>query len=385
MPTKTWVLTDVANRVFVERMSKTAKDGLTLSGSSSWSLAKLRLSGGVSEGVDVIEVNNGRLSLSILPTRGMGIWKGMCDGLELGWKSPVALPVNPMFINPQDRGGLGWLAGFNELLCRCGMDSNGPPGEGVTLHGRIANIPAHHVEASVSTDGPGTLTVTGVCDETALFGPCLRLKSTLSTTAGSNRVTITDEITNLSGKPGELEMLYHVNFGRPFLEAGAKVLAPTLEVAPRNARATEGIDRYDIYDAPVPGYAEQVYFYDLAAGADGRTLVLLRAAHGEKGVTLHFDKQQLPCFTLWKNTQAEADGYCTGIEPGTNYPNPKPYEKSHNRVVLIPPGATYTIALEMAVHSQAEEVQAVEKEIAALQKSPAKVHRTPQPRFSPVT
>ena len=49
------------------------------------------------------------------------------------------------------------------------------------------------------------------------------------------------------------------------------------------------------------------------------------------------------------------------------------------------PGGTYTISLEMAVHSKAEEVQAVEKEIAGLQKSPAKVHRTPQARFSPVT
>ena len=385
MPTKTWVLTDVANRVYVDRLSKTAKDGLALAGSNDWSLSKQRLLGGVSEGVDIVEIHNGRMSLSLLPTRGMGIWKGLCDGLELGWKSPVGQPVNPMFINPQDRGGLGWLAGFNELLCRCGMDSNGPPDESVTLHGRIANIPAHYVEASVSTDGPGTLSVPGVCDETSLFGPCLRLKSTLSTTAGSNRLTITDEITNLSGKPGELEMLYHVNFGRPFLEAGAKVVAPTLEIAPRNARGAEGIDGYDIYEAPVPGYAEQVYFYDLAAGNDGRTLVLLRAAHGEKGVSLHFDKRQLPCFTLWKNTQAEADGYCTGIEPGTNFPNPKPYEKSHDRVVMIPPGGTYTVSLEMAVHSKAEEVQAVEKQIAGLQKSPPKVHRTPQARFSPVT
>jgi hypothetical protein len=384
VPTKTWVLTDVANRVYVDRLSRTTKDALPLAGSNQWSLSKHRLRGGMSDGVDVIEVNNGRLSFSVLPTRGMGLWKGTCDGLDVGWKSPVALPVNPMFVNAHDRGGLGWLMGFNELLCRCGMDSNGPPGEGATLHGRLANIPAHYVEASVSTEGRGTLSVTGVCDETSLFGPCLRLKSAVSTTAGSNRLTIVDEVTNLSGKEGELEMLYHVNLGRPFLEAGSRVLAPTLEVAPRNPRAMEGIDRYDIYEAPVPGYAEQVYFYDLAANGEGETLVLLRGAHGEKGFSLHFNKKQLPCFSLWKNTQAEADGYCTGIEPGTNYPNPKPYEKTNNRVVMIPPGGTYSIRLEMAVHSKAEEVQAVEQQISTLQRpQPAKVHRTPQAKFSP--
>ena len=60
MPTKTWVLTDVTNRVYVERLSKTAKDGLALAGSNDWSLSKHRLSGGVSDGVDVIELHNGR-------------------------------------------------------------------------------------------------------------------------------------------------------------------------------------------------------------------------------------------------------------------------------------------------------------------------------------
>ncbi|RPI73933.1 MAG: DUF4432 family protein, partial [Planctomycetaceae bacterium] len=205
MPVHFWTLTDVATRTWLDEFS------FILAGADdeAASVEKYTLRGGLSEGVDVVEVNNGRLSISIVPTRGMGLWRGTCDGLELGWKSPVSFPVNPAFVNALDRGQIGWLAGFNELLCRCGLDANGPPGDGANLHGRIANIPAHRVEVSVDTEGPGTIAVTGLVDETMMFGPCLRLKSTVSTTLGANSLTIIDEVTNLSAKPADLELLYH--------------------------------------------------------------------------------------------------------------------------------------------------------------------------------
>src|SRR5579862_7070260 len=192
MANHNWVLTDVARRIWREEFHAAAGVDVKLAGSDNWSIEKCRLRGGLSDGVDVVELNNGRLSVAIVPTRGMGLWRGTCDGLELGWRSPVALPVNPAFVNAGERGGIAWLAGFNEWICRCGLDFNGPPGPEGTLHGRIANIPAHSVEVAVSTDGAGAIAVTGIVDETTMFGPCLRLKSRVETVAGSNRLTIID-------------------------------------------------------------------------------------------------------------------------------------------------------------------------------------------------
>ena len=103
----------------------TAKDlGNT---SASWRITKRTLRGGLSSGVDVVEVDNGRLKVAILPTRGMGIWKAWMDGFELGWKSPVRGPVHPAFVPIGEPSGLGWLSGFDELMCRCGLHSNGAP------------------------------------------------------------------------------------------------------------------------------------------------------------------------------------------------------------------------------------------------------------------
>src|SRR5262245_9807738 len=380
-----WVLTDVSKRIWRESFSVAASPELKLAGSDGWSVSKHTLRGGRSDSVDVVELNNGRLALSILPTRGMGLWKGTCDGLELGWKSPVAFPVNPAFVNLAERDGLGWLAGFNEWLCRCGLEFNGPPGKDGTLHGRIANIPARPVDVSITTVGPGTSSVSVDADETMMFGSSLLLNSTVETAAGSNRIRITDEITNFGGGTRELELLYHINTGRPFLEPGARFVAPILEVAPRDATAAAGIDTFDTYAAPLAGFAEQVYYFDLAADKDARTQTLLKSAHGDKALGIAFDKRQLPYFALWKNTIAEVDGYVTGLEPATNFPNLKGFERQQSRVISLAPGATHTARLDIDVHSTPQGVHVAEQAIAVLRKGHTpRVHREPQAKWSPL-
>ncbi|MFM7925433.1 MAG: DUF4432 family protein, partial [Planctomycetaceae bacterium] len=70
-----------------------------------------RLHGGMSDGVDVVTINNGRLQLKLLPTRGMGVWKGEIDGVPVQWNSPVQRPVHPNWVDPMRLGGIGWVDG----------------------------------------------------------------------------------------------------------------------------------------------------------------------------------------------------------------------------------------------------------------------------------
>ncbi|HEY0983364.1 MAG TPA: DUF4432 family protein [Schlesneria sp.] len=270
MTIQTLVLTDADAGVHLDHGELRPNNTMDLRGSPHWSIRWRTLRGGVSDGVDVVELDNGHLSLCILPTRGMGIWKGRFNDLPLEWKSPVERPVHPKFVNQLDRGGIGWLHGFNELLCRCGLAFLGPPGddrgEKLTLHGRIANLPAHRVEVRVDTTGPGSLELRGVVDESSMFGARWRLTTTYRLEAGSNYCSITDDITNLGGQPAELSLLYHINIGRPFLEPYASYAVPSIEVAPRDARAAQGIENYQIYGAPVAGFQEQVYFHTPIGG-----------------------------------------------------------------------------------------------------------------------
>jgi len=394
--TKSWTLTDVAGDLWIDSFA-VGNDSLRLPTPHDWSLRKRTLRGGLRDGVDVIEVHNGALSFTVLPTRGMGLWRGGYRGQFLGWRSPVQGPVHPKFVNLADHGGLGWLAGFDEWLVRCGLASNGPPGEDVvthkdgrttrtplTLHGRIANRPAHFVEVRVNLDPPYEISIIGHVAEAGLFLPHLHLTTTTTTVPGSTRVVVHDVVENRAAQPAEMQMLYHVNVGPPFLEAGSRVLAPIKEMAPLTPRAAQGIDTYETYAGPTTGFAEQVYAYELLADGHGRTLALLANAAADRGVAVRFGRRELPCFVVWKNTAAVENGYVTGLEPSTNLPNLKTFERQQGRVRVLPPGGRWEATLALDVFDSREGVAAALAEVAKLQaQAPATVHRTPQARFAP--
>jgi hypothetical protein len=385
-----FVLTDVARDLWVESFTLDAPR-IGLSAPPAWSVSKRTLRGGRRDGVDLLELDNGALAVSIIPTRGMGLWKGRFRDDPLGWRSPVRDgPVNPAFVNLDHWGGLGWLEGFDELLVRCGLENLGPPytegGRTYTLHGKIANIPASYLAVHVDEKPPYAITVEGHVEESKLFGPQVRMETRVTTVPGSNRLTVRDEFVNLKDSPCEFQVLYHWNVGQPFLEEGARFAAPARVVVPRDARAAEGIGHYEEYERPQPGFAEQAYFFDLhGSRADGRSVALLRNRAGDKGLALRFGKDQLPCFTLWKNTGGPREGFVTGLEPGTSYPNARPFEKSHGRVPTLPVGGRYVAETTLEVLHTAESVAGVESEIRDAQaQAERQVLDTPAAPYAPV-
>lgn len=369
MAIRTWTLTDVATGTHVDRLSLGPAEAGGPAG--SYAIEKRTLRGGLSEGVDVIRVVTGDLAYQVLPTRGMGLWKAWLGGEEIGWTSPVRGPVHPGFVPLAEPSGLGWLDGFDELLVRCGLESNGAPDFDPRgrllhpLHGRIANRPAHRVELAID-DASGEVTVRGIVEETRFHFVKLRLTSTIVTRAGDPRILIRDEVENLSATPASIQLLYHVNIGRPLLGPGARFVAPVRQVVPRDPRAAEGIARWDVYGAEQPGFAEQCYYLALYPGPDGRSVAMLRNAEGTRAVGLRMDLGQLPVFTVWKNTVAAGDGYVTGLEPATNFPNPRSHEAREGRTVELEPGGRARFDIDLEIHAGPAAVAAAEAAIAAL-------------------
>lgn len=370
MAVKHWTILDVDKDEYLATQPG-ATEVLTVPGLDRLSIGKSTKRGGLSDGVDVLHVINGDFSFRILPTRGMGIWDMFLHGERIGWNSPVRGPVHPKFVDLGEPSGLGWLDGFNELLVRCGLESNGAPefdADGrleYPLHGRIANRPAHRVAASIDGD-KGEVTVVGVVEEARFLFTRFRLTSTLTTKAGESVIQIRDEVENLSGRPAEMQLLYHVNFGEPLLDAGSRFIAPVKTVVPRNDRATAGIKDWDAYAAAETGFEEQVYLLELLDD-EGQTTVMLKNAIGTRAVSLQFNIHELRCFTLWKNTGAPADGCVTGLEPGTNFPNPRTFEGQQGRVVKLAAGEKFTVNLRLEVCDSLEAVAASERSITKLQ------------------
>jgi hypothetical protein len=387
MPARTWKLIDQASGLAPEPFLTIRER--ELAGLGKAQVVKRTYAGGLADGVTSVEIHNGKLQIDVLPTRGMGIWRVVPVGDKelpsIGWRSPVRGPVNPAFVDLGEPSGLGWLDGFDEFFCRCGLESNGAPDFDATtgrlaypLHGRIANRPAHEVELSIDTDKQ-EISLRGVVEETRFHFLKLRMTSTITTKFGGSSFTVRDEVENFSASPSTMQMLYHINFGLPLLDAGSRVVAPVKTLVPRTPRAASGVKSWDSYSAPEPGYEEMVYFFELHASDDGLTRTLLKNAHATRGVSLLFNKQQLPWFTLWKNTTGEPDGYVTGLEPGTNFPNPRTFETAQNRVVKLGPGEKRLFEVTVEVHAAASEVSAAEAAVGKVQggRQP-QVHERPQ-------
>jgi hypothetical protein len=385
----TQVLTDVAHGLWVDSFVARERD-FDVNTSARWTVTKQTLRGGRRDGVDLIEIDNGAFAFSVVPTRGMGIWKGSYEGRPIGWESPVRDgPVNPAFVNLLNNGGLGWLEGFDELLARCGLENNGAPfsdGRSVFgLHGKLANTPAHFVSLHFGEPQDPTITVEGHIDESRLFSTQIRMITEISTKPGSNTLAVRDTFRNLGDLPQDMQILYHWNFGPPYLGEGATFVAAAKAIVPRDARAVEGIGHIGVYGGPELGFAEQVYYYDLLANSkDLKTLVLLRDRAGENGLVLRFDRSKLPAFTLWKNTGGRKSGYVTGLEPGSNYPNPRPFEQARGRVLTLQPEAEYVTETTLEVLTTSEAVRAAEIEINQLQElTRPMVHTNPLEPFAP--
>ncbi len=363
-------LSDVDHDVWLDAFH-TGSAELGVASAQPWSIRKRTLRGGARDGVDIIEVDNGALRFDILPTRGMGLWRGAYRGMALGWQAPIVGPVHPKLVDQTARGGLGWLNGFDEWLCRCGLASAGPPGDDngvpLTLHGRIANTPAHRVEVAIERKPPYAISVFGQVDEGGLFAPRLRLTTTYTTHPGSNKLTIHDVVENRSGRPVEMQLLYHCNNGPPLLGEGSRILFPIRELTPLTAWAADGVKTWDTLAGPVAGFAEQVYACVPAAGAAGKTLALLCDPGGERGLVVRWDVWQLPYFTLWKNTAAIEDGYVAGLEPATCFSTFKANERAAGRLVTLPPGGKWETAWSIEVVDTAAAVAEAVAEVDAIQ------------------
>ena len=372
-------LTSVQTRTNVD-FWEMSQQQLALPTDWPWSIKKYKLYGGKQEGVDVIEVNNGCLRFTVIPTRGMSMLRVDSGDVRLGWNSPVKEIVHPQFMNLNSRGGLGWLEGFNEWMVRCGLEWAGHPGQDkfrnnvgdevemeLTLHGKVGNIPASEVDVLIEPGSPPRIHIRGLVEERMFYGPKLSLWTDISTELGSRSFRLQDSLTNQGSHRQEYQIIYHANFGPPLLGPGSRFAGAISRVTPFNSHAAKDVKSFSEYTGPQPGFIEQVYCLEPAAGADGCSEMMLQNPSGDRGVSLVFPVPQLPCVTLWKNLATEAEGYVTGIEPGTSFPRTRRLEREAGRVPKLRPDDTRRFVIDFTIHSDAQAVQAAANRIHKIQ------------------
>jgi hypothetical protein len=275
--------------------------------------------------------------------------------------------AHPAYYDPH---GTGWLTNFyGGLLTTCGLRNVGSPvideGEAFGLHGRIANLPMEEIGYWGEWEGDEYwMHIKGAVTENVPFGNPLRLTRHLSARLGGKSITIADSVENLGGEPTQHALLYHCNMGFPVLDPGAHLVINSSKVTPRDAEAAAGVEHYREFEQPTAGYAEQVFYHEMATDPAGNVrLALVNNALGDGlGVFLKYHKNTLPLFTQWK--QMGFGAYALGLEPANCLVEGRIAERAAGRQQMLQSGEVRHYQLEIGVLEGIEEINAFTRAMA---------------------
>jgi hypothetical protein len=199
------------------------------------------LGDGAERGLRLVEMRSGGgLDLEIAVDRGLDIGRLALAGATLSWHSPTGL-VPPWLIDRAGDRGQGFLRGFSGLLATCGLDHIRQPETAPVagnplhpsgaidhpLHGDGTFLPARLAGYGLRRMGDGAeLWCEGEMRQAIAQGDCLMLTRRITCPVGGTAVEIRDTVTNIGAVPSPHMLMYHLNFGYPLVDAGARLALP---------------------------------------------------------------------------------------------------------------------------------------------------------------
>lgn len=277
---------------------------------------------GRAEGARAINVNTGIFQFEVLPSRCLDVSRGSYKGLPFGYFSKSGVR-HPAYFSKIDPSGFAdnFFAG---ALTTCGMHNIGGPselnGRRHELHGEMSNIPAEKVGVSETWNGEEcSYTITGEMRHSRFYAEDLVLKRKITAKMGESSFIIEDEVENQDFSPSTCLLLYHSQFGFPFLDVDTRlVTSPVDRIEARPGVSPDLIKDCKRFSAPIDGEPEQCFYHFFKPDANGRAAACLFNPNlGEKGmgVFVRFDTKTLPYFVEWKMMRSRE--YVCGLEPGT--------------------------------------------------------------------
>lgn len=303
---------------------------------------------GPARGVRAIELKNGRgLNLTFLADRGLDIPYLSYKGVNMGLLNKVGVRSPHLF---QEEAFRGFLKQFYAgMLTTCGLTYAGAAGEDagrmLGLHGVFDNLPAAGVTAWKDYEGDdAVLRVAGQVREAEVFGPNMVMTRRFTLDTERDCLHIHDVVENQGFATEPLMLIYHINFGYPMLDAGARTYYSTAEVSPRTEFAAEGMGNYDLMEAPEIGRDEQCYYH--TGHGEGEAFAMLHNERLGMAAVVRYDKAVFPLLCEWKCMRAGE--YALGLEPTTSGVVNRAEARENGLLTYLEPGEsrTFDITLE---------------------------------------
>ena len=187
---------------------------------------------GRAAGTRMVEVKNDDMRYLVMADKCLDVAALEYKGMTLSFTSKPGLNGRNHFdTNGEEAlrsimGGLFFTCGLQNICGPCETDGVEYP-----MHGRIRTTPAEHLCSDAYWDGENyILEVKGEMRESHLFGANLVLRRTVRSVFGSGKIEIIDEVENQTAEEADLMLMYHCNFGYPFLRPGTRLVLPSRSV-----------------------------------------------------------------------------------------------------------------------------------------------------------
>lgn len=305
---------------------------------------------GPSRGLRAFDLKNGRnIEMTFLADRGLDIPYLSYKGYNIGLTNKVGIRSPYLF---REDGGSGFLKQFfGGMLTTCGITYSGAAGEDngkqLGLHGPFDNIPAEQVCARIDYEGDDrVIKVSGQVHEAEVFATDMLMKRDFTLETECDKLRIHDTLINQSYEKQPVMMIYHINFGYPMLDAGAKAYFSAGKVEPRTDFAAEGMNNYFEMEEPGCGRDEQCY-YHTQQPEEGEAFAML---HNEKlgiAAIIRFDQKVFPLMCQWKCMRAGE--YALGLEPTTSGVVNRSEARQLGNLTYLEPGESreYNVSIEL--------------------------------------
>jgi len=311
-----------------------------------YGLRRYTLTEGFSKGTEAVDVKTGgALEYTVLPSRALDISLVSYRGINLTYLTPGGETYPSFFKRQKD----SWLHSFfGGLLTTCGPFNIGRAceagGHEYALHDRFTGTPARFVCAGIPDEAG--IEITGLIDFGVLGKEKIRVLRTIRSPLFSSSVTITDRIENYGFSESPLTILYHTNWGYPFLTEGAKVYVDASEM-----------ECYDDYSAahaadvlnvspPDPAAKEKNYFHTMVFKDGAAHASIVNPSLNNMGAHLTFSPE-LKYLTHCK-VENPVD-YLVALEPCNTLCMGRAEIERRGILPMILPGETKTMSLRIEI------------------------------------
>lgn len=275
---------------------------------------------GKATGLKAYEVTTtGGFSLTIAIDRGLDISELKVKGKNISFLSGTGLVNSTYFA---ENGDSGFLKNFNVgFLTTGGLAYMGNSDKSRGLHGTISNTPAHNYFYKIFGD---KIKIFGFITDSVMFGPNLKLCREITINKTNLIINIHDTLLNEGDECVPYMLLYHNNYGYPFLTPETTLSFEAKESVNRKYQNVLAKDFLNL-NSPERKKPEQVFFHKLK-----KPEFTLNSPNTSLKLKVNFSGDTLPVLNEWKLERVK--NYVLGMEPGTNDVNG--YENAQKNKLL---------------------------------------------------